>query len=367
MTSDPSFILNGRFLTRSLTGVDRVATELSLALLDILQQDKVRLLLPKTPIHAADTRPQLLLDMTVRPTPAWSGYLWEQLALSFVQKEAWLLSLCNMGPVMRSRQAVMIHDAQIFTQPEAYSAKFRLVYHNLIPRIAKHARVVLTVSDFSRRELEKLGVVPEGKTTVIHNGVDHIDRITTDSGTLARHNLTKGAYFLAIGSIAPHKNLPMLIEAARNRSDTSIPLIIAGGGNASVFRGQGLSEGNGVQFLGRVSDGELKALYSGALAQVFPSKTEGFGLPPLEAMACGCPVIATTGGAVPEVCGEAAIFADPNQPNEWTDAMDMLAGNPKLCADLAQAGRARAAQFTWVKAAETMLQAIESAHNAPKS
>ncbi|MFP3470863.1 glycosyltransferase, partial [Micrococcus sp. SIMBA_144] len=131
----------------------------------------------------------------------------------------------------------------------------------------------------------------------------------------------------------------------------SVPLVIAGGGNSKVFYDQGLTDEQGVKILGRGTDAELKALYSEAKALVFPSKTEGFGLPPLEAMFCGCPVIATTGGAVPEVCGDAALYARPDEPAEWTAAMEKLTHDTTLCDDLSPRGLVRAAQFTRARAA----------------
>ncbi|MEG3663272.1 glycosyltransferase family 1 protein [Celeribacter halophilus] len=361
MCSDSKLLLNGRFLTRQLTGVDRVATELSVAIMAMLEKQKVSMALPAQPILNKVTRPKALLRLDIHPTFRLRGYAWEQLALSVASPESWLLSLCNLGPIFRSQQVIMIHDAQVFSQPEVYSNVFRWVYHAILPRVARRARVVLTVSDFSRRELESFGVIPSGKAVVVHNGVDHMAKIEADSEALCRYGLQVNRYFLAIGSLAAHKNLPMLIAAARSRQDASLPLIVAGGGNSQVFRDQGLTEEQGIRFLGRVTDEELKALYEGARALVFPSKTEGFGLPALEAMFCGCPVIATTGGAVPEVCGDAAIYADPEEPDEWVAAMEKLAVDTSLCNDLSRRGSVRAAGFTWERAAKVLLDAVACA------
>ena len=361
MGVETKFLLNGRFLTRPLTGVDRVATELAMALVARLGRDNIQVARPAHFIVDKDARPKDLLALDTISTFKLKGYIWEQFSLPSVASKSWLLNLCNLGPVLRSRQVVMIHDAQVFSQPETYSRIFKLVYHLLLPLVARRAQVVLTVSNYSRLELEKYGVVPRGKAIVVHNGVDHMGRISCDSDTLSRFGLEQGEYFLAIGSLAAHKNLPMLIEAAKSRQDTSCPLVIAGGGNSKVFKDAGMFEGDGVKFLGRVSDEDLKALYCGAKCLVFPSKTEGFGLPPLEAMYCGCPVIATTGGAVPEVCGDAALFADPNIPQEWTDAMDRIKADRALREELIQRGQQQVAEFTWTNAAEKLLSAVQDA------
>lgn len=364
-------VLNGRFLTRPLSGVDRVASELSRALVEILSECRgmpgtpsLRLALPGAPLEGAGDRPEEILTLERIRTPAWTGSFWEQVALGRARRNDWLLDLCNMGPVMRRKQAVMIHDAQVYSQPQTYSRAFRTWYQALLPSLAQRARVLLTVSDFSRMELESRGVFPRGKAVVLHNGVDHMSRIQADPETLARHRLTEGGYFLAIGSLAPHKNLTMLVAAARRRQDRSVPLIVAGGKDARVFQSEGLTDGDGVRFLGHVSDAELKALYCGAMALTFPSKTEGFGLPPLEAMSCGCPVIATTGGAVPEVCGEAALYVAPDRGEDWTAAMTRIGVEPGLRHDLAQAGRARALEFTWRRAALRLLETLAAAENS---
>lgn len=110
--------------------------------------------------------------------------------------------------------------------------------------------------------------------------------------------------------------------------------------------------------IGRVSDAELKALYAGPLALAFPSLTEGFGLPPVEAMLCGCPVIATTGGAVPEICGDAARYVDPTDLPGWTAALEQIATDATLRQTLAAKGRIRAARYTWAGAAEAVMMAL---------
>ncbi|MEP1765209.1 MAG: glycosyltransferase family 1 protein [Sulfitobacter sp.] len=357
-----NLLLNARFLMRAPTGVDRTATELIHALLNEgipSGFEGVRALRPAGKIAARETRPQALLDITDASTSRYSGQIWEQTTLARARRDEYLLSLCNIGPVLRKRQVVMIHDAQAFRQPESYSTAFRIWYQNLQPRIAQKAAMVLTVSEFARRDLEAFGVVPAGKARVIHNGADHILRITPDPQTLARHGLTSRRYFLALGSLAPHKNLPMLVRAARMRKDKSVPLVIAGGGNARVFGDNGIEPSDDVRVLGRVSDAELRSLYNNATALVFPSQTEGFGLPPAEAMFCNCPVIASTGGAIPEVVGDAAVSLDPKDIEGWRDAMTQLADDKELRQSLSLAGQDQIAPFTWQSAARKLANCLK--------
>ncbi|MGI3170909.1 glycosyltransferase family 4 protein [Pseudooceanicola sp. C21-150M6] len=353
----PDLLLNARFLMRQPTGVDRVATELIAALIELGLPDGfggLSALHPRGDIVAPGDRPKAILDMARATNSELRGHPWEQIALPREAGSDWLLSLCNMGPVFRRRQIAMLHDAQVFRQPESYSRAFRTWYHVMQPRLGRRAAMVLTVSEHSKKELEHFGVVPPGKARVIPNGADHILRVQPDLGVLAKHGLERGRFLLAIGSLAPHKNLAMLIDAARRRTDRSIPLVIAGGGNAQVFGAAGLQASEDVRMIGRVSDEELRALYETATTLVFPSLTEGFGLPPAEAMFCGCPVISSTGGAVPEVCGDATLSRDPTDRDGWTDAMDQVTASTELCHRLAEAGRQRVARFTWRRAAETL-------------
>ena len=265
--------INARFATRPLSGVDRVAEELTRALYALSDQVEISALAPKA------------AALTDLPVPIKHGRLagqaWEQLELPLATRDRCLLSLCNTGPLTVRDQVVLVHDAQPWLQPQAYSPAFRTWYHLMLPLLARRARVVVTISEYSRTELERFGIVPKGKARVIHNGADHILRITPDPDTLTRHGLTAGDYLLALGNLSPHKNLALLMRAAAARPPGEPPLVIAGGGNPRVFADAGLAPPPGVRLLGRVSDAELRALYAHATAFVFPSLTEGFGLPPL--------------------------------------------------------------------------------------
>lgn len=353
------FVINARFLTRPATGVDRVAIELTCALAARPDVAKLTLLHPKSDrLHRdwIDTLPpDIAAKIAIKQIGHWRGYFWEQLDLSRAMPKQTLLSLCNTGPAFRRNQAVMIHDAQVWDVPQSYSWPFRLAYRILLPLVARRARHVLTVSEFSARRLTKLGVVPQGKAVVLLNGVDHVLRRPSNPDTLARHGLTPNSYFFAIGNLAPHKNLALLVAAANARTPNAPELIIAGGLNSKVFADAGLSRTKRVRFIGRVSDEELRALYEGAIALAFPSLTEGFGLPPLEAMLCGCPVIATTGGALPEICGDAALFVDPTDQAGWTTALERMAKDTGLREELTRKGLQVSGRYTWAGAVKNLM------------
>ncbi len=191
------------------------------------------------------------------------------------------------------------------------------------------ARRIIAVSEFTRRELIELLHVPEEKIRVVPNGVD--DEFTRDGPA------ADGDYVLAVGTLEPRKNLPSLVEAAR-RSQVELRVVGARGwGGVEV-------EGNGVRWLGEVSDAELARLYRGARCVAYPSLYEGFGIPVLEAMACGTPVVTSRGTAMEEVADGAAVLVDPN------DSAELAAGIERAAAqrdELVARGLERARAFRW--------------------
>lgn len=354
-------LLNGRFLSRAPSGVDRVAIELARRLVSKTSARGWRFDVAVPANAPADDEIGARLGLDKRNDiyrGHAKGYLWEQIELWWVRPNSVLLSLANMGPALRRNQAAMIHDTQVFDTPESYSRPFRLTYRLLLPVLGRRAAHLLTVSQHSALRLAACGLDPARRAVVVHNGVEHLDSVVADATVLVRHNLTPGGFFLAVGNIAPHKNLHFLGRLFAARSAERLPLVIAGGATARIFGETGLAAGPMVRILGRVSDGELKALYENARGFLFPSLTEGFGLPPLEAMRCGCPVIASTGGAVPEVCDTAALACDPRDEAAWQAAIERLEIDDTLCAALASKGRDRAAIFTWDDGAEAVLEAM---------
>ncbi|WP_169805601.1 glycosyltransferase family 4 protein [Novosphingobium rosa] len=352
-----ALLINGRFLSRPATGVDRVAIELVRALQKRRRAGAAIALSIAVPADApGDGAIRACLNLDAECPILRSrhrGYGWEQIELALLQREAVLLSLCNMGPVLRRRQLVLMHDAQVHDVPDSYSPAFRHAYRLLQPLLARRAQHIATVSDHSAERLRHHGVGSGRAFDVLPNGIDHIDPITPDDTILPRLGLRPGGYLLAIGAKARHKNIPMLLEAHAALPAPRLPLVLVGGGEAA--------SGQDVIATGRVSDGELKALYRHARLFLLPSLTEGFGLPALEAMACGCPVLSSDGGALRETCGEAAAYCPPLDRPGWTARIcDLASSTPKLEA-MRRAGLAHAARFRWDSAAGRLLQLVESA------
>lgn len=293
------YYINGRFLTQRITGVQRYAREMTLALDQLLQEkpsdhSEYTILAPKNII---DRLPCKRIQFKV--CGHLSGHLWEQIELPYYAKDGYLLNFCNCAPLIKKNQAVTIHDAAIAAFPSAYSWKFRLWYRILYTVLGKRLNTIFTVSNFSRSELNKYFGIPKEKIHVTYNGVEHLKAIQPDDRILAK--IPKD-YVLAVSSQNPTKNFKLVLEAAEQLPD--IYFVIAGGSNAKVFNGKDKRALPNVQYVGYVSDQELVSLYRHAMVFVYPSLYEGFGIPPLEALLNGCPVIVSNQASLPEICGD---------------------------------------------------------------
>ncbi|MEJ0039306.1 MAG: glycosyltransferase family 1 protein [Gammaproteobacteria bacterium] len=347
--------VNGRFLTRAPTGVDRFAAELLRAWLpQVAGIHSVKALMP--PKKAVRESHGLNLDAV--SVGALAGHAWEQLELPRHAGSSMLLNLCNTGPVARRRQLVVLHDAGTFANPATYSVAFRGWYRWMFAGLMRRAGIVATVSKFSAGELMKhVGGRAEG-IELIQGAGDHILRAEADRRVIARLGLVGKRYVLAVGSRTPNKNFAGVARAAALLGDLGYKVVAAGGSNARVFNGVALDD-ESLILAGYVTDGELRALYEQASCFVFPSLYEGFGLPPLEAMLCGCPVVVSDRASLPEVCGQAALYCNPDDPVDIAAKLRRVLTSHSLQKELREAGRARARQFGWGRAA-TQLEELLS-------
>jgi len=360
MTVKPSTIfINGRFLTQPVTGVQRFAAELLKALDQAIennatspQHNRFICLIPQ---ETKDKNLPGWRNIQVQKCGRLSGNLWEQFELPFFARRGLLLSLCNIGPVLHFNQVVIFHDASVFAVPQAYSLGFKIKYRLVMWVLARTARQVLTDSQFSREELAHYLKIKKDKIIVNPGGCEHILNIEPDSSILSDKRIAQKTFLLAVGSSSPHKNLSIIEKAIENYPENSIYLVIAGGTFSKVFNAVDTVETQRIVRLGYVTDAQLRALYSRAVGFVFPSLYEGFGLPPLEAMACGCPVICSNRASLPEVCGDAALYFDPLNVDEINHSISRFLENSPLRDELREKGFERAKLFTWKKAAESIL------------
>ncbi len=336
-----SLHINGRFVTQSLSGVQRFDIEMTRAL------------------QARDPAYELLTPRGgstfwsgAREVGKRQGQGWEQLDLSRAVGEGLLVNLGNTGPLLVRRQLLVIHDAGVFSTPEAYSRKFRLWYKILQASLIRRGAGVVTVSEFSRREILHHLPAHPARVRVVPEGADHMQRIDAAPEILARHGLEPGRFVLSVGTPAAHKNLAALGLLAQRLQERGVPLVMAGGISGSAFQAARLPPH--ALYTGRVSDAQLKALYQTAGCFVFPSLYEGFGLPPVEAMACGCPVVAADIPVLRENCADAVQFCDPRSPEDIAAKVLAVLESPGHRQELREAGKARAGHFTWARAAAVL-------------
>jgi len=349
--------VNGRFLTRNATGVDRYAREILMAMDALIREGHpltagltLDILRPAGTVEASP-----FLNIAMRTLPSAPGHFWEQFILPGYVRGG-LLSLCNTGPLALKRQIVCIHDLNSRITPKSYGLMFRAVYRVLVPALGRRAARIVTVSSFSQKALGRFDIKPADEIEVIHDGYEHVLGWNPDRSQLASANLPR-PFVLLVGSKAPHKNVAIIYSIASELFARGIDLVVAGGEDPMVYARQrsGPLPPN-VRHLGRVNDNDLAYLYRHALCLVFPSRTEGFGLPVLEAMALGCPVISSDAASLPEVCAEAALYVTPDDAAGWLAAIGRMASEPLLRERLAAAGPQRAKTFSWREGAKKYLE-----------
>lgn len=356
--------INGRFLGRRATGVDRFAHEVVRAI-DRLVADNDRttaglsfelLVPPGVDVDPAEF-PHVRIRTVGHAIGRRSAQFWEQVSLPMAARGALLLNLCNAAPLLYRNQVTVMHDAAPVRVPQAYSRAFRSWYRIMAPWVGRMARRVLTVSEFSRREIADAYRIPGGKIGVLPLSGDHMLRLPEVTGIRRKFGLSDRPYVLAVSSASYHKNFRLVVEAVGMLGAADYDVVIVGG-SASVFRPLSDEGAAPVTRLGYVDDADLKALFRDAACFVFPSLYEGYGLPPVEAMTLGCPVLASNLPSVREACGAAALYFRPNSPAEFGELLTHVMQDGTLRDTLRQRGYARVQRYSWRDTAARLLGEI---------
>ncbi|MBN1264379.1 MAG: glycosyltransferase family 4 protein, partial [Anaerolineales bacterium] len=327
-----SYYINSRSLQSGITGTQRYAGEILARLSDRFQE-----ISPKRVLSGV------------------SGHLWEQFVLPTLVSDGLLWSPGNAGPLLVRNQVVSILDMSAVDHPEWFTGLFSSWYRFLLPVLARRVRHILTISEFSRDRIIQLCGVSPAKVTYTHLAAAPCFYKRSDveiDQVKVRYSIPAEGYLLALGSLEPRKNLTRLLEAwesVRSQLPPSTWLVLAGArGKAGIFQHVPLAQlPERVHLTGYIKDEDLPALYSGAAAFIYPSIYEGFGLPPLEAMACGTPVVVSRVSSLPEVVGDAGLYIDPGEIPAIAEGIRTIFHNDKLRQELAVDGQKRAAVFSW--------------------
>ncbi|MBS9476103.1 glycosyltransferase family 4 protein [Ancylobacter radicis] len=358
--------INGRFLDRPITGVERYGWEIMRALDGLVTSGHpdtrgfdFRILRPKggAPID-------FLEGIRQEFGGRGHGHAWEQLFLPFLARKGLLLNLCNFTPLLNGRSVTVVHDAHVWLIPDNFSLPFRAFYKVMLPLSIRRSARWITISRFSESELLRFRAAHRSADRIVGNSGEHILR-SADTATAAG-GAEEAPFVLALGSQSRNKNFALVRRIAPRLAELGICVRVVGGTNASVFSG-GSAEpesGTGLVWLGRVNDEQLADLYSRAACFLFPSLFEGFGIPPLEAMMLGCPVVASNRTALPEVLGESAVLLDPHADDAWVEAVAEIVRDPVKRQALVAAGHEQATRYSWTQSALGILASLKEVQNA---
>lgn len=293
------------------------------------------------------------------------GLFWDQIAVPLRSFKKFLWSPNNFASIFKSNQIVTIHDVAPIENPLWYDKRFALLFATLVPISAKRCKHIITVSNDAKQKIVRYAGINPDKITVIPLGVDHNKFFPASENdvktTLKKHGLKSKSYILLIGPLDERKNLEfavIVLSKLLESFQSAVSIVITGKKRNRTTIYEGINN-KSVKFTGFVSDEDLRCLYSGALFLVFPSLYEGFGLPVLEAMTCGCPVVASRSTSIPEVLGECGSYFTPNSEEELKVACQEMLLSQELRDNYSKLGRERSLGFNWDLTAKKTWETID--------
>jgi glycosyltransferase involved in cell wall biosynthesis len=350
--------VNARFLTQPLTGVQRFALEISRALQSLCGKNNILFFSPSNILLQSEAK-----ELNVEIIGKHTGHLWEQIDLPRHLKKngnPLLINLCNVAPIFYSNKLSTLHDITYIRYPHTYSKAFRWFYRITMPLVLKTSKHIFTVSEFSKKEITSHYHIPQNKITVVYNAVDKKFRPQPDDALKSEN------YLLAVSSVKESKNFALILNAfeAFSKQRDDLQLFIVGDlkqGNFSNIDLNRFVNHPRIKFLGRVDDNQLIKLYSNANAFLFPSLYEGFGIPVLEAQACGCSVIASNAASLPEVLQDSAELVNPQDPADFIRAISKMVTHSEYKKQLIDKGFQNLERFSWEKSGNIVLNEARKA------
>ena len=338
-------VVNSRFLTQNITGVQRFAIEIAKQL-KVLYSSDIQFISPKNIIHV-----DLAEELEAKVIGNRTGHLWEQIDLPRYLKSIdspLILNLANTAPLFYKNKVITVYDLAFYHYPKWFSKKFVLAYNFLIPRICRNSKHIFTDSEYVRKDISKSYSIDNTKITTIYGSYSEIFKCNSNQ---------KESLILAVGSIDPRKNLLALINIFKDIKD--VKLMIVGQEN-KVFSSLGIKDlPDNIVFTGYVNDIDLVDLYNKASLFVYPSFFEGFGIPPLEAQACGTPVVCSNTTSLPEVGKDSVIYCDPYSLKDIREKIELVLNDKDLQNQLRTKGFDNIKRFSWKRSANKMIKIIE--------
>jgi glycosyltransferase involved in cell wall biosynthesis len=372
-TKKHKIFINGRFLTQSISGVQRYAHEI-VTMWDEMIEAREKSILPFEFELLVPRRKFLKHSLELKHIPTKclgysNGHLWEQLELSLHTMKGILFCPGNTAPIIHllsnKPTIVTVHDLSFRYFPQAYSTLFKVIYHILTPLIFRFSKAIITVSRSEKASLLKLYPAAQNKVYAIQNGgipERYLNQIDT---TVQLKNTIRKPFLLYVGALNPRKNPQGVIHAFREVQEMEDLSLVIIGSESRTFKQLKVENFDQIIdkiiFEGQVDDpSAIIPFYKSALCLVFPSFYEASPLPPIEAMSCGCPVVASMIPALEERCGDAALYCDPHRPETIAQSIEQIINDQRLRKLMRQRGFERAAQYNWLNCAQETLKIFKT-------
>lgn len=340
-------VINTRFLTQKTTGVQRYAIEICKRLPVSVKNREIVFVAPKTKLNKIEG-----LNIRVQQIGNSKGHLWEQLDLvRFLKKNnsPLLINFGGIGPIFYKNKITYLHDLAFKYYPETFSFTFQKMYNTFIPISTKNSKRVITVSNYVKQDI------------IRNYNISKVDVIYCSYSNIFKHlNLKREKIILAVSSLDPRKNFNRVIKAYKSLN-TDYKLVFVGAKSkafSKVIIDNNIDNKN-IIFTGYLSDNELVELYNKASVFIYASLFEGFGIPPLEAQACGCPCIVSNSTSMPEICNNAVIYCNPQSIEDIMNKIKFLLSNAEKRAELTKKGFENIKKYSWDTSTQNLLDIIK--------